>query len=174
MTIYRFRVLFDNAEDVFRDLELSSNSSFQDFNDLIVGSMGFSGLEMASFYMSNEDWDKGEEIVLMDMAGENGEEPVRTMMETKLSDMLKERSEKMLYVYDFMNMKIFYVELMAIVSPMPETDYPRVILAVGHPPKEDSLDLDPDVKMFMDEDFGDEYNSDDDPEFISTDDLDDY
>ena len=95
-------------------------------------------------------------------------------METKLSDMLKEKSEKMLYVYDFMNMKIFYVELMAIVSPMPETDYPRVVLAVGHPPKEDSLDLDPDVKMFMDEDFDDEYNSDDDPEFISTDDLDDY
>jgi hypothetical protein len=172
MRIFKFRVLFDNAEDVFRDLELSSKASFQDFNDLIIASLGFSGLEMSSFYMSNEDWDKGEEIVLMDMTSETGEQSVKTMADTMLSEMLSEKGEKMLYVYDFMNMKIFYVELLEIGPALPDTDYPRVVLAVGTPPSEDSLDISDEI--FQSEYFEDDDDFDEGPEFISTDDLDDY
>jgi hypothetical protein len=67
--------------------------------------------------MSNEQWEKGLEIPLMDMAGD----AALSMKSTKLTDMLSKPSEKVLYVYDFMRMWIFYVELMEVKKDAPST-----------------------------------------------------
>lgn len=156
MRIFHFRILMDNAPDVFRDIEIRENSSFLELHDTIMKAFSFSGMEMASFYASNNDWDKGEEIALMDMMDDIGAEPVRAMSDTLLSEMMEEEGSKMLYLYDFMRMWIFYVELVSIQQEREGAEYPEVVLLVGNAPLENSkkeagpmpFDMDEDNPMF--------------------------
>ena len=51
--IYRFRVILDAKEDVFRDIEINSENTLEEFHNSITQAFGFEGNEMASFYVSN-------------------------------------------------------------------------------------------------------------------------
>ena len=138
--VFHFRVLLDHTEEVFRDFEIKSSSSFEELHEAIVGAFGFSGQEIASFYMSNEEWDKGEEITQMDMGG-LGEAGIKTMKDTLISDMIFDKEDKLLYVYDFMRMWVFYVEVISIREIDSSAEYPKVILSVGDAPDESSKEL---------------------------------
>ena len=59
--IYRFRIILDTKEDVFRDIEIEAEATLEDFHNTITQSFGFEGQEMASFYVSNEKWEQGKE-----------------------------------------------------------------------------------------------------------------
>ena len=59
MRIYRFRVLIDDPSEAFRDVEIGSEQNFLEFHRAIKEAFGFSGDEMASFYVSDEEWGKG-------------------------------------------------------------------------------------------------------------------
>ena len=61
--IYRFRIILNAQEDVFRDLEMDNNATLEDFHNSITQAFGFEGQEMASFYVSNDQWEQGEEFV---------------------------------------------------------------------------------------------------------------
>ncbi|MEN9640552.1 MAG: hypothetical protein RLZZ262_2421, partial [Bacteroidota bacterium] len=67
VNIFKFRVIIDTEEDVFRDIEIETDASFEDLHRSILDGFDFEEGEMASFYMSNEQWEKGLEIALMDM-----------------------------------------------------------------------------------------------------------
>ncbi len=151
MRIFHIRILLDNREDVFRDIEIEETSTFLDLHNTIIEAFKFSGMEMASFYDSNDDWDKGEEIALMDMMSDPDQDPVRAMSETGLNEFFKTAGNKMLYLYDFMRLWIFYVELIAVVGKRDEITYPEIILWVGKAPAEDSKDTGA-MKIDMEED----------------------
>lgn len=157
MTTLRFRILLDNVEGVFRDIDIPQDATFGDLHEIIMTGFAFSGMEMASFYVSNEEWEKGEEISLMDLS-EPGQDTARLMSETKLSDLVENIGDKLLYVYNFLNMWIFYVDL--IQKNEREISSPEVVLFVGDAPAENSLG---DANM-------DEFSFDTDSEF--DDDLD--
>ena len=132
--IYRFRVVLDNDtdEDIFRDLEIRKTDTLEDLHNIITQSFGFDGLEMASFYISNDQWEQGEEISMFDV-GEGLESP-RLMNETELSSVVNEAQTKLIYVYDFLSMWTFYVELAEIVEEAHGTDYPNLMYVHGQIP----------------------------------------
>jgi len=132
--IYRFRVILDTHEDVFRDIEIEASSTFEDFHNAITQSFGFGGQEMASFYVSNELWDQGEEISLFDMSEKPGE--VMVMAETSLESMVNEDQTRLIYVYDFLSMWTFLVELAEIVEAEEGRAYPNLMFAHGQIPEE--------------------------------------
>ncbi len=147
--IYRFRVILDTEEDVFRDIEIEQEATLEQFHNVITQSFGFDGTEMASFYISDEQWNQGEEISLFDMS--DGNNPVRLMNETTLSDVVHEASPKLIYIYDFLSMWTFLVELAEIAEYESGREYPNIMFFHGQipdhaPDKEfradDSLDFD--------------------------------
>jgi len=71
--IYKFRIILDLEEDVFRDIEVEGNSTLEDFHNAVSQAFGFDGTEMASFYVSDEEWNQGEEIALFDMSDSGSE-----------------------------------------------------------------------------------------------------
>jgi hypothetical protein len=148
VNIFKFRVIVDTENDVFRDIEIETDATFEELHRAILDGFDFEEGEMASFYMSNESWEKGLEIPLMDMGD------AMSMLNTKLSDMLSKPSEKVLYVYDFLRMWIFYVELVEVKKDKPSTIYPRVALAYGEAPSQDSKEMD----LFGSEFSEDEFN----------------
>lgn len=164
VNIFKFRVIIDTEQDVFRDIEIETDATFEKLHEAILDAFDFELGEMASFYMSNETWEKGLEIPLMDMAGE----AALSMKSTTLSEMVAKPSDKVLYIYDFMRMWIFYVELMEVKKDKPSTIYPRVALAYGEPPSQDSKEMDLFGSEFSEEEFnemhGDVKEGDDEDE----------
>ena len=129
--IYKIRIILDAQDDIFRDLEIEAENTLEDFHNAITQSFGFLGNEMASFYTCDERWNQEEEFALFDMSEEGN---VRLMNETTLGDILTETSPKLIYVYDFLNMWTFYVELAAIVEKEDGRAYPNVLFAFGDIP----------------------------------------
>ena len=159
--IYRFRVILDNDtdEDVFRDLEIREDDTLEDLHNIITQSFGFDGSEMASFYRSDDQWNQGEEISLFDLSDDGS---ARLMNETAINDVTFEMQTKLIYVYDFLSMWTFYVELAEIVEEAEGSDYPNLMFVQGQVP-DDAPD-----KVFKAE------NDDDFIEFDDELDLDDY
>ncbi len=147
--IYRFRVILDNdtEEDIFRDLEIRETDTLEDLHNIITQSFGFDGTEMASFYLSNDTWEQGEEISLFDLS-DNG--TARLMNETAIDTVVHEIQTKLIYVYDFLSMWTFYVELAEIVEETDGLDYPNLMFVQGQVP-----DTAPE-KVFEAEDNGDD------------------
>jgi hypothetical protein len=141
MKIYVFRVILNTEEDIFRDIEIATESDFEAFHNAIKQAFDFQGEEMASFYMSDDDWTRGEEIPLLDMREELDDE-ARTMANSTLSSFITSPSEKLLYVYDFLRMWIFYIELVAVKKGLPSTIYPKVAMVYGDAPAENSREID--------------------------------
>ncbi len=129
--IYHFRLILDTKEDVFRDIALEEDATFEDFHNAITQAFGFGGSEMAVFYESDDEWQQGDSISLFDM----GDEDVRRMSDTLLKDVFSHRS-KMLYVYDFLNLWTFFIELIETDEPKPGNAYPMLLFTHGEVPEE--------------------------------------
>lgn len=131
--IYRFRVVLDNDtdDDVFRDIEIRETDTLEDLHNCISQSFGFDGMEMSSFYISDDDWNEGEEITMFD----TGEPDIRNMVTTVINEVVHEAQTKLIYVYDFLNMWTFFVELAEIVEEAEGTDYPNLMFVHGQIPE---------------------------------------
>jgi len=132
--IYRFRVILDNdtEDNVFRDLEIKETDTMEDLHNIITQSFGFDGTEIASFYLSDNEWNQGEEISLFDMS--EGANKVKLMSETLLNSTVHEAQTKLIYVYDFLSMWTFYVELAEIAEENEGVDYPNLMFVQGQVP----------------------------------------
>ena len=80
-------------------------------HDFLVENFHLDKLEMSSFFYSSDDWDKGEEITLMNM-NIGDDQTVKFMESITINEVFKEKKFKFLYVNDFLNMNIFYVEIL--------------------------------------------------------------
>ena len=163
--IYKIRVIFDAEEDIFRDIEIDAGSTLEDFHNIITQAFGFLGNEMASFYTCDERWNQEEEIALFDMS-ENGSD-VRLMNETFLEDVVNEDNPKLIYVYDFLSMWTFFVELADIVEKEDGRSYPNVLFSFGElpdaPPEkkfesDPAFDFDDTLENYDDLDFDENWN----------------
>ncbi|MAW94881.1 MULTISPECIES: hypothetical protein [unclassified Leeuwenhoekiella] len=153
--IYRFRVILDTQEDIFRDIEIEQTATCEDFHNTITQSFGFDGTEMASFYISDDEWRQGEEIALFDMS--ESEKPLRAMSETLLQDVLSEDQTRMIYVYDFFNLWTFFVELAEITEANDGQSYPNLMFAHGQiPAQAPEADFSGDEDDFDDDPFADD------------------
>lgn len=168
--IFKFRIVLDSLEDVFRDIEIHANDTLEDLHNSIVQAFGFDGEEMASFFLSDEEWSQGEEIMLFDMSEDD--QDIRMMNETSLDSVLSKNDTKMIYVYDFLSMWTFYVELADIAEEEVGQSYPNLMYSHGvlpdSPPEknfESEFVDDFDEDDFYEEGFGDNY--------IDIDDVDD-
>ena len=132
--VFRFRIILDSHDDVIRDIEIEETANLEDFHNAISQAFGFGGQEMASFYTSNDLWEQQEEIALFDM-GEEGNN-VRVMSETILEDVVSEDKTKLIYIYDFLNMWTFLVELADMGESVVGMIYPNLMFAHGEIPDE--------------------------------------
>lgn len=132
--VYKFRVILDAEDDVFRDIAILDDDTLEDLHNAIFNAFGFDGMEVASFYTCDETWNQEEEISLFDTGDIAGEQKI--MSDYKLSDILDKQNTKIIYVYDFINMWTFLVELAAIEEQVVGNTYPETIFSHGEMPDE--------------------------------------
>jgi len=155
----KFRVLLDTSDsnEIFRDILLDENTDFETFYRAILDAYQFSDDQMASFYMSNENWDKGHEISIFDMAfGEDPDQILPSVMKTSIiSNYIQDEDQKIILVHDFIRMWIFLIELIEVQETAPEN--PKVVLSVGNAPAEASKTGEEEITFETESEFdGDE------------------
>lgn len=136
MAVYKFKVSFEDYEDINRTIEIKSTQTFFDLHKAILESINFDNKQMASFYMSNDSWKKGQEITLEDMT-DNPENPIPVMAKAKLNQYIIDPHQKIFYVYDFVECWTLLLELVSIsITENPKIKYPVCIKSVGLAPKQ--------------------------------------
>ena len=160
--VYKFRVILDAEEDVFRDIAILEEDTLEDLHNAIVNAFGFDGLEVASFYTCDDTWNQEDEIPMFDAGDVPGENKI--MSDYQLAAILDKENTKIIYVYDFINMWTFLVELAAIEDLAVGNTYPETIFSHGEMPAEAM------EKHFMADDDEEAYNEFEDD--LDEDDLD--
>ncbi len=148
--VYRFRVTFEDYDEVTRDIEIKSSQTFEDLHQTIQSCIGFDSSKSASFYISNDNWVKGQEISLEKKNDKEGKAIAR-MKDSKLNIHIADPHQKIYYLSDFDANWGFMVELIKI---LPDADgnklYPVCVKSVGEAPKQYKIIATP---VIVDEEF---------------------
>ncbi|MFA6277491.1 MAG: hypothetical protein WC622_12115 [Pedobacter sp.] len=135
MAIYRFKISFEDFDDVVREIDIKTNQTFEDLHRAIHRSTGYNADKSSSFYVSTDNWIKGDEIALLpnDRKINNG---VTLMENAKLSNFIEDPHQKFYYIYNFERPFDFHVELIKIILENdPNIEYPFLVKSTGEAPK---------------------------------------
>ena len=108
------QVHLEYKKDVIRDIEINSTSNLEELHKAIVSAFKLNENELASFYITNDEFELLQEIPLFSV--EDKENSMLGMSDIILSSILKEEGTQLLYVYDFMKMWRFLVTLTEITE----------------------------------------------------------
>ena len=128
MTV-KLNVILDYNDDVFREILINTENTLEDLHKVIVSAFALKPEEMAAFYLTNEDWEQGEEIPLIAM-----EPNSREMQNISVNDIFQ-NTEKLLYVNDFLTLWRFMIEVEEI-GEIKEVEEAEVLLSFGKMPDE--------------------------------------
>ena len=153
MAIYRFRITFEDYDDVTREVDIKSNQTFEDLHRAIHQATGYNCEYSSSFYISNDQWIKGEEITFMPNQ-RRIDRGVVTMEKIKLSSRIDDPHQKFYYTFNFDRPFDFHVELLKIIlDETPGTQYPVTVKYTGEPPKQFGNVFNPSVLPPTSEEF---------------------
>lgn len=143
MAVYKFKVVYEENDDVFRDIEIKSVQSFEELHNAIQESIKFDKKHAASFFVSDDYWRKGQEITLRKEDLKLDEEEIRKkvapkklMCETKIAKYIEQPHQRFIYVYDVDVQWTFLLELMKIDNENPKVKYPICVKSAGTAPKQ--------------------------------------
>ena len=113
--VFRFLLLSDEVEDFKREIQIDADNTFLDLHKAIIKSVNYEDGEMSSFFICTDDWEKKQEITLVEMDTSSDEDSF-IMEDTILSDLLEEERQKLMYVFDYMTERAFFMELREIIT----------------------------------------------------------
>ncbi|MEI6487792.1 MAG: hypothetical protein WCP52_02450 [Bacteroidota bacterium] len=141
MSVYRFRVSFEDNEEIYREIEIKSLQNFEDFHTIILSSIGFDNKHQASFFISDDYWRKGDEITLKPVDDEDNKKrkreeqsPKKQMSKCKMASLIDDPHQKFVYVYDPNVSWTLLVELIKILPDDAKVNYPRISKSVDDAP----------------------------------------
>lgn len=114
--IFKIALICDEADDFFREITIDSDATFLDLNKAVLNSCGYDDSQITSFYTCSDGWDREQQIVREDMGTSAEDEDVYIMASTRLSDLLQDEEQKLIYTFDPANDRIFYLELTDIIT----------------------------------------------------------
>ncbi len=113
--IYRFTLISDESDEFLREIQIDPEATFYDFHEAILQSVGYSNDQMTSFFICDDYWEKEKEITLEEM-DDNPEIDSWVMADTTISEMVEDEKQKLLYVFDYMTERCFFIELSEIIT----------------------------------------------------------
>lgn len=143
MAVYKFKIFIEDNEDIYREIEILSNQTFEDFHNCIQDAYKFDKKHAASFFVSDDYWRKDQEITLRkeDLELDAYEiktnvSPKKLMSTTKIAKYIESPRQRFMYVFDPSVKWTFCMELMKILPDNPKTIYPVCVKSIGVSPKQ--------------------------------------
>lgn len=136
MAVYRFKVSFEDFEDIYREIEVTSEQTFADFYKAILSSIKFEDRGTVSFFMSNDSWKKGVEISNNDKTDRDGK-PVAKTDKAFLKSYIADPHQKIYFLIDCESVWAFHIELIKIMATADvKLTYPHIRKVSGDAPSQ--------------------------------------
>lgn len=136
MAILKFRAYFEEDDSIYRDIAVKHTQSFLDLHFIILKSFEFDNKHQATFYRSNDKWQRGREISIEKYDKPYKAEPL-IMSVTTVGSEIRNPNEKFIYVYDFSRNWTFLIELINVSKDEnPKLSYPAIIRSEGIAPSQ--------------------------------------
>jgi hypothetical protein len=136
MAILKFRAYLEEDDSVYRDVVIRHTQSFYELHEVILKAFEFDSKHQATFYRSNDNWQRGREISL-EKYDKSYKAPPLLMNETTIGSEIKDPNQKFIYVYDFSKNWTFQVELINVSKEEnPKVTYPSMIRKEGIAPSQ--------------------------------------
>ncbi|MFA6401698.1 MAG: hypothetical protein WCX31_08750 [Salinivirgaceae bacterium] len=166
--IFTFRFITDEEESFIMDININHDQTFEQLHDAIQEKLDYDPAQLASFFISNESWEKLQEITLLDMGVEGG----KNMADSRIEDFFTAKNQHLLYEYDYLAGRLFFGNVIRTIDAASPIDLPSVSKLEGSIP--------PQIKRFdvnlNDEDWGNDEDEDEYGDFEDElpEDLEDY
>ena len=136
MAILKFRVYYEEDESVYRDVAIRHTQSFRDLHESILKAYEFDSKHKATFFRSNDHWQRGREISLEKYDKEYRAEPL-LMSDTTIGSEIRDPNQKFIYLYDFNKNWSFLVELINVSKEEnSRVSYPATVRVEGIAPSQ--------------------------------------
>lgn len=154
--IYKFRIISDEIKEFAREMLIQDSSTFLDFHHCLQENLVYDPKQLASFFITNQSWEKKVQITLIDMMDEESEN-VLIMENEKLGNHITKQGDRLLYIFDFFSERSFFIELTEVINIPDKNTAPKIIFSHGEAPEQINLGL---TTGISEEDFGAEFNMD--------------
>ncbi len=167
--VYRFTIISDEVDDFMREIKIDADAKFLELHKLILESCSYKDDQLTSFTICENGWEKGQEVTLEEMDTDSDVDSY-VMADTRLSDLLEDEKQHLLYTFDPLADRCFFIELSEIITGKVQKD--GVVSRTRGTAPEQTVDFDAmfaqnPVATTLDEDDDDLYGSD-----ISDEDID--
>ena len=147
MPLFRFRVYWEDDDQIYRDIELLNGQSFLQFHETITKAFEFDGKHPASFFESNDRWERGRAFS-SEVTVNKKDAPALSMVKTPVSALITNPGQKFVYEYDPVKKWTFLIELIGISKDEnPKKTYPLCVRKEGIAPTQYNLKGMPGEKM---------------------------
>ena len=132
----KFRAYFEEDETIYRDVAIRHTQSFRDLFESIVKAYEFDNKHQATFFRSNDQWQRGREITLSVYEKEYQAPPL-LMEETTIGAEIRNPNQRFVLVYDFNRNWIFHIELINVSKEEDaKLTYPTITRVEGIAPSQ--------------------------------------
>src|SRR5688572_20830161 len=136
MAILKFRIYFEDDDSVYRDVAIRHTQSFFELHEAILRAYEFDNKHKATFFRSNDHWQRGREISL-DVYEKDYKATPLLMKDTTVGGEIKNPGQKFIYNYDFNKNWSFLVELINVSKEEnAKLSYPATIRTEGIAPSQ--------------------------------------
>jgi len=156
--LYKFLILSDEVDDFIREITIDASATFFDLHSAILDSVGYEKDQITSFFLCDDAWEKQQEITLIEM--ETSSEYDNLVMDTTvLEDYVTEEKQKLLYYFDLMADRAFFITMKELI-PRKDSDKAVCTRSEGQPPKQnvdfDTTAVAPSIGDIDEQFYGDE------------------
>jgi hypothetical protein len=115
MAVLKFRVYWEEDDAIYRDVLVKHTQNFQDLHTIILKAFEFDQKHDATFYRSNDTWQRGREISkeVYDRAYKVA--PL-LMAETVIGTEIIDTNQHFIYEYDFVKSWSFLIQLIQVIK----------------------------------------------------------
>lgn len=144
--VFRIKFITDEVDGFIREIKIDSEATFLDLNKIILQSCGYKDDQMTSFYVCDDEWERGTQITREDMGFGAADDDVYVMEETPLSDFIEDEEQKLIFVFDPFADRCFYLDVKEII-PGTSLSEPEILRVKGKAPRQIE-DIDYDLSDF--------------------------
>ncbi len=130
--VFKITVISDEVDEFVRVIEIDSEASFLDLQNIILDSANYTKDQITSFFLCNKYWEKEQEVTLIEMDTDS-EYDNYTMADTKLYQLLEDEKQKLILVFDIISDRAFFMELTEVI-PSKDLKKPKLVQSEGNAP----------------------------------------
>ena len=136
--VYRFIIISNESDDFMREIKIDSDASFLEFHQAILRSCNYKNNSLTSFILCNDRWEREQEITLEPMDTPFDSDSY-VMSDTIIGDWIEEEKQHLIYTFDMLNERVFFIELSEIITGR-NLNEPIISRRQGEAPPQELID----------------------------------